>query len=91
MKTLEQKIFPYLLLAPTVVIFGVYLFYPALNGLWISMLKWDGVSDPKWIGFENYRQLFSDSAFGTHLFERLFLRCSVCLWCTALLWASRCS
>ncbi len=63
MKTLEQKIFPYLLLAPTVVIFGVYLFYPALNGLWISMLKWDGVSDPKWIGFENYRQLFSDSAF----------------------------
>lgn len=33
MKSFERKLFPYLMLLPMIVIFGVFLFYPALNGL----------------------------------------------------------
>lgn len=63
MKSLEQKIFPYLLLAPTLIIFGLFLFYPALNGVWISLTKWDGVNPQKFVGLQNYVKLASDRAF----------------------------
>lgn len=63
MKNLEQKIFPYLLLLPTMLIFGLFLFYPALNGLWISFTKWDGVNPQEFIGAANYIKLISDKTF----------------------------
>lgn len=63
MKSFEQKIFPYLLLIPTIIIFGLFLFYPALNGLWISFTKWDGLNPQKFIGFDNYINLFQDKDF----------------------------
>ncbi len=44
MKSFERKLFPYLMLLPMMVIFGVFLFYPALNGLKISFMKWDGIN-----------------------------------------------
>ena len=44
MKSFERKLFPYLMLLPMIVIFGVFLFYPALNGLKISFMKWDGIN-----------------------------------------------
>ncbi|KAB1438157.1 carbohydrate ABC transporter permease [Candidatus Galacturonibacter soehngenii] len=63
MKNFEQKIFPYLLLLPTIAIFGVFLFYPAVNGLWISFTKWDGINPQKFIGLKNYVDLLSDESF----------------------------
>jgi alpha-1,4-digalacturonate transport system permease protein len=63
MKNLEQKIFPYLLLLPTIAIFGLFLFYPAINGLWISFTKWDGINPQKFIGVKNYIDLLSDKNF----------------------------
>ena len=63
MKSFEQKIFPYLLLAPTMIIFGLFLFFPALNGLWISLTKWDGVNPQVFVGVKNYVTLFGDKSF----------------------------
>jgi alpha-1,4-digalacturonate transport system permease protein len=63
MKTWEQKLFPYLMLLPMLLIFTVFLFYPAVNGLWTSFHKWDGVNPAKFIGWENYVNLFQDTAF----------------------------
>ena len=63
MKSFERKIFPYLMLAPTLLVFGVFLFYPALNGVWISLTKWDGVNPQKFIVFQNYLKLASDKNF----------------------------
>lgn len=63
MKSFERKIFSYLMLAPTLLVFGVFLFYPALNGVWISLTKWDGVNPQKFIGFQNYLKLAADKNF----------------------------
>ena len=63
MKSFERKVFPYLMLAPTLLVFGVFLFYPALNGVWISLTKWDGVNPQKFIGFQNYLKLAADKNF----------------------------
>lgn len=63
MKSFERKVFPYLMLAPTLLVFSVFLFYPALNGVWISLTKWDGVNPQKFIGFQNYLKLAADKNF----------------------------
>lgn len=72
MKSFEQKIFPYLLLAPTLVIFGLFLFFPALNGLWISLTKWDGINPQEFIGLKNYGMLLSDKSFWNSFARTLF-------------------
>ncbi len=76
MKSFEQKIFPYLLLLPTMAIFGLFLFFPALNGLWISFTKWDGINPQEFLGLKNYIKLAGDEKFlasflGTMLYTLL--------------------
>ncbi len=75
MKNFEQKIFPYLLLLPTIAIFGVFLFFPALNGLWISFTKWDGINPQEFVGLKNYIKLAGDKDFLTSFFSTMFYTC----------------
>lgn len=63
MKSFERKLFPYLMLLPMIVIFGVFLFYPALNGLKISFMKWDGINPQEFVGLKNYSKLLGDKVF----------------------------
>ncbi|MEY8355588.1 sugar ABC transporter permease [Lachnospiraceae bacterium 54-53] len=72
MRSFEQKVFPYLLLAPTLAIFGLFLFFPAINGLWISLTKWDGVNPQKFVGVQNYVRLLSDRGFGDSFLRTVF-------------------
>jgi len=65
----ERKIFPYLFLLPTMIIFSVFLFWPALNGLWISLHQWDGLNPMRFIGFENFTRLAGDAAFRRSLWN----------------------
>lgn len=51
------------MLLPMIVIFGVFLFYPALNGLKISFMKWDGINPQEFVGLKNYSKLLGDKAF----------------------------
>lgn len=75
MKNFEQKIFPYLLLLPTIVIFGLFLFFPALNGLWISFTKWDGINPQVFVGFKNYIKLLGDKNFQSSFFSTILYTC----------------
>lgn len=72
MKSYRQKLFPYVMLLPTIVIFGVYLFYPAITGFWYSLQKWDGINPPVFIGLENYITLFQDEEFWQSMLRTLF-------------------
>jgi raffinose/stachyose/melibiose transport system permease protein len=50
---------PYLFLAPALLWYLAFLVYPMYQSLVISFMDWDGLSaDIKFIGFENYRQIF---------------------------------
>ncbi len=59
----RRKIFPYLMVLPTVLIFGVFIFYPAISGAFNSFFQWDGINDPKFIGFTNYIKIAGDKVF----------------------------
>jgi multiple sugar transport system permease protein len=40
-----------------------WVFWPALQGFWLSLTSWDGVSAPAFVGFGNFGELFGDPIF----------------------------
>jgi lactose/L-arabinose transport system permease protein len=58
----SKQVAPYLFLAPFVVIFAVFLVYPIVDSLYLSFTSAQG-SVADWIGFTNYRNLFTDGSF----------------------------
>jgi len=46
--------------------YSAAVLYPALSTLWLSFMEWNGLSEARWVGFENYIYLFTE--------DRNFLR-----------------
>lgn len=61
---LRQHRAAYLMCAPTMVLFFVFMVFPIGFVLYTSMLSWNGLTsvfDAKYVGLENYRTLMNDS------------------------------
>ena len=59
-----RRIAPYLFVAPALVIFVVFVLYPAFETFRYSLYDWRGFGPMEWAGFANYeRALFSDGVF----------------------------
>lgn len=63
MNNWKRKVFPYVLVMPTVLLFCTYIFYPALSGFVYSFQKWDGIGPMKYVGLANFEKLITDSGF----------------------------
>ena len=48
---------------------GFWVFWPALQGFYLSLTKWDGVSPPQFIGLGNYREMIHDTVFHTAMLD----------------------
>lgn len=67
-----HKLF-YLFISPWLIGFCVFTFFPMLFSLLTSFTNWNGMSTPKWVGFENYISIFkADSLFHKSLSNTLF-------------------
>jgi raffinose/stachyose/melibiose transport system permease protein len=53
----------WLFLVPGGVLFALVIGVPLIANIYLSMTKWSGVGDPRWIGFDNYTKLFHDDVF----------------------------
>ncbi|MEO3747501.1 sugar ABC transporter permease [Plantactinospora sp. B5E13] len=42
---------------------SIWVFWPALQGFWFSLTRWDGLEPPRFIGLDNYTELAGDSIF----------------------------
>ncbi|MFB9532937.1 carbohydrate ABC transporter permease [Nonomuraea roseola] len=54
-------------LAPALVGFGVFYVYPALLGAWYSMTDWNLLSEPAFVGADNFATLLTDPLFWNSL------------------------
>ena len=45
---------------PALVVFGVFVVAPMIDGAWISLFAWDGVTVGHWVGLSNYREALVD-------------------------------
>lgn len=54
---------PYLFMLPALIIYLSVIIFPVGYSLYISLLSGNGISDMKFVGFNNYLKLFQDATF----------------------------
>jgi ABC-type sugar transport system permease subunit len=59
----DQKLAPYLFIVPGLILYAIWVVYPAFSSFYMSLLRWDFISEPVFVGLENYKRLFSDASF----------------------------
>ena len=63
----QRKVIPYLFITPTMLIFLTFVFVPIAYAAFMSFTKWNGISQPEFIGIKNYKDLLSDPVFWVSL------------------------
>jgi len=68
----EQKM-SYIFIAPVVLLFLVFVLGPLIASLYWSFTEYDGIHAPKWIGLDNYKNIFSnDPRFWKSIYNTIF-------------------
>ena len=49
----------YLFIAPAILGFSIFVVYPLINGAYLSLTNWNGLTTPVFIGFKNFLDLFT--------------------------------
>jgi len=67
----QMRAAPWLFLAPGIAFFALYVIIPIFQSFNISLYRWDGLGEARYIGLTNYDQLFDDPAFYTSLMNNV--------------------
>ena len=57
------KVVPYLYILPNMLLFLVFMIVPICMTFHYSLTEWTGMDHPKWVGLQNYFQIFQDKVF----------------------------
>jgi ABC-type sugar transport system permease subunit len=60
---LRQRPEAALFLAPALALYGLFVLWPLLQVVWLSLQRWNGYGPQTWIGAGNYATLFGDGVF----------------------------
>src|SRR5258706_5079054 len=66
-----RSLSPYLWVLPAFLLYAVFKLGPLIGGLYLSLLRWDGIEDPKFIGLTNFQRMFEDEKLGPALLNNL--------------------
>lgn len=58
-------------LLPGLLAYILTVFFPILQSIYYSLINWNGVSDPSFVGLKNYQDMFKDSIFWKSFFNNL--------------------
>jgi multiple sugar transport system permease protein len=67
----QRQLAPWLFLAPVVLVFTLYVIAPIFQSIAISFYDWDGLGEKKFVGFDNYVELWTDRDFWVSLKNNL--------------------
>lgn len=59
----DQTLAPLLFLTPNMLIFGLFIIYPALSGIRMAFYEWSILGDHHFIGLKNFFELFGNKMF----------------------------
>jgi multiple sugar transport system permease protein len=62
----------YFFASPFIIGFFVFTAFPMLYSVWLSFHRWNLISPPKFVGFENYLKMFGDATANLSLFNSFF-------------------
>ena len=58
-----RRIEPYLYVLPAALFVAAFLLYPVVTTIWQGFTRYDGITDPVFVGLDNYVRLFADGHF----------------------------
>jgi multiple sugar transport system permease protein len=67
-----ENLAAYAFIAPFLLFYLAFTFWPLLQGFWISFTKWNIIGPKRFIGLANYRDLLGDGVFWSSLGHTLF-------------------
>ena len=59
----QQRLVPYLFIAPNIALFTAFSFLPLVYAVYISLHDWGLIGEPGFIGMRNYLRLWQDPLF----------------------------
>ena len=57
----------WILISPLMILIFAFIAFPTISNFYYGFMKWDGISDPKFIGFDNYVRMIGDDRFHSAL------------------------
>ena len=66
-----RSLSPYLWVTPALLIYGVFTLVPLISGIWLSLLRWDGIAPSTFVGLRNFERLFRDDKLLSALLHNL--------------------
>jgi ABC-type sugar transport system permease subunit len=62
-----RRFSPYLWILPALLLYLVFKLVPMISGLYLSLLDWNGIDPPTFVGLRNFARMFSDEIIGLAL------------------------
>ncbi|GAA1008178.1 sugar ABC transporter permease [Acrocarpospora pleiomorpha] len=62
-RTAGDPVVAWLFLLPALIGFTVFYLAPTVRGFWISLTDWNLLSEPRFVGLDNYRDMLADDKF----------------------------
>lgn len=53
---------PIAFIGPHILLFATFILIPTIYGIYASFTKWNLISDPEWVGLDNYKTILFDSS-----------------------------
>ena len=72
-RQMKQNRHFYYFVAPFFVLFAIFGLYPLLFSLFLSFVKWDGLTPMKWVGLSNFSVMLDDDILFTSLWNTLII------------------
>ncbi len=67
----QRAIFLFIAIAPSLLGYVLFTLYPNVMSVYYSLLEWDGLTDARYVGLDNYAYLFKDHFVRRALFHNL--------------------
>ena len=67
----RRNLAPYLWIAPAVLLYFLFKLAPMIGGIYLAMLKWDGIEQPVFVGLRNFERILSDEVIGLALWHNV--------------------
>lgn len=68
---IKRKVEPYVFIGPVLVLIGLFVIWPTLQSIRLSFMEEEIDGSTKWIGFQNFKDLFAEDYFASMLINNL--------------------
>jgi ABC-type sugar transport system permease subunit len=66
-----RGVWPYLWVLPALLVYATFNLAPLLGGVWLALLRWDGIEPAEYVGLQNFRRVLHDQELLTSLTHNL--------------------